>query len=41
MKERTKDFALRVVRLHASLPNSVIAQTPGRQVEGLIEVKAA
>ncbi len=32
MKERTKEFALRVVRLYASLPKSVIAQTLGKQV---------
>jgi len=32
MKERTKGFALRVVRLYASLPRSVIAQTLGKQV---------
>ena len=32
MKERTKDFALRIVRLYASLPRSVIAQTLGKQV---------
>lgn len=32
MRERTKEFALRVVRLYASLPRSVIAQTLGKQV---------
>jgi len=32
MKERTKEFALRVVRLYASLPRSVTAQTLGKQV---------
>ena len=32
MKERTKEFALRVVRLYASLPRSTIAQTLGKQV---------
>ena len=32
MKERTKEFALKVVRLYASLPKSVIAQTLGKQV---------
>lgn len=32
MKERTKEFALQVVRLYASLPRSVIAQTLGKQV---------
>ena len=32
MKERTKEFALKVVRLYASLPTSVIAQTLGKQV---------
>jgi four helix bundle protein len=31
VKERTKDFAMRVVRLYASLPRSVIAQTLGKQ----------
>jgi len=32
MKERTKGFALKVVRLYASLPKSVVAQTLGKQV---------
>ena len=32
MKDRTKDFALRVVKLYASLPRSVVAQTLGKQV---------
>jgi four helix bundle protein len=32
MKERTKEFALKVVRLYASLPKSVVAQTLGKQV---------
>ena len=32
MKERTKEFALKVVRLYASLPKSVLAQTLGKQV---------
>jgi four helix bundle protein len=32
LKERTKEFALRVVRLYASLPRSIIAQTLGKQV---------
>ena len=32
MKERTKESALKVVRLYASLPKSVIAQTMGKQV---------
>jgi len=32
MKERTKGFAPQVVRLYASLPRSVIAQTFGKQV---------
>lgn len=32
MKERTKDFALQVVRLYASLPRSVVGQTLGKQV---------
>jgi four helix bundle protein len=32
MKERTKEFASKVVRLYASLPKSVIAQTLGKQV---------
>jgi four helix bundle protein len=32
MKERTKEFALKVIRLYASLPKSVIAQTLGKQI---------
>ena len=32
MKERTKDFALGIVRLYATLPRSAIAQTLGKQV---------
>ncbi|MCX6842430.1 MAG: four helix bundle protein [candidate division WOR-3 bacterium] len=32
MKERTKEFALKVVRLYTSLPKSVIAQTLGKQI---------
>ncbi len=32
MKERTRGFALRVVRLYASFPRSTIAQTLGKQV---------
>jgi four helix bundle protein len=32
MMERTKDFALKNVRLYASLPRSVVAQTPGKQM---------
>ena len=32
LKARTKDFALRVVRLYASLPKTTVAQTLGKQV---------
>ena len=32
LRDRTKRFALRVVRLYAALPSSVVAQTLGKQV---------
>jgi len=32
VKERTKEFALRIVRLYSALPKSAVAQTLGRQV---------
>jgi four helix bundle protein len=32
LKNRTKRFALRIIRLYAALPTSVIAQTLGKQV---------
>jgi len=32
LKQRTRDFALLVVRLYAALPGSVMAQTLGRQL---------
>jgi four helix bundle protein len=32
LKERTREFALRVIRLYAALPKSAVAQTLGRQL---------
>jgi four helix bundle protein len=32
LKERTKEFALRIIRLYAALPNSTVAQVIGKQV---------
>ncbi len=32
LKERTKSFALRIIRLYSALPNSSVAQTLGKQV---------
>jgi four helix bundle protein len=32
LKERTKAFALRVIRLYAALPNTSVAQVLGKQV---------
>src|SRR5260370_9774836 len=32
LKVRTRDFALRIVRLYAALPKSTVAQVIGRQV---------
>ena len=32
LKERTKSFALRVIRLYCALPQTVLAQTLGKQV---------
>ncbi len=32
LKTRTKDFALRIIRLHSSLPRSTEAQVLGKQV---------
>ncbi|MBW2023467.1 MAG: four helix bundle protein [Deltaproteobacteria bacterium] len=32
LKERTKQFALRIIRLYVSLPNSTVAQVIGRQI---------
>jgi four helix bundle protein len=32
LRIRTKQFALRVIRLYGSLPNSTVAQTLGKQV---------
>jgi four helix bundle protein len=32
LKVRTRDFALRIVRLYAALPKSTVAQVMGRQV---------
>ena len=32
LKERTREFALRVVRLYASLPKTTVAQVLGKQV---------
>ena len=32
LKKRTKDFALRVIRLYSSLPSSTVAQVIGKQV---------
>ena len=32
LKKRTKAFALRIIHLYAALPNSVVAQTIGKQV---------
>jgi four helix bundle protein len=32
LKERTKDFALRIIRLYTSLPNKVEAQVIGKQI---------
>lgn len=32
LRERTKQFAMRVVRLYTSLPESTLAQTLGKQV---------
>jgi four helix bundle protein len=32
LKERTKAFALRVIRLYSALPKSTLAQTLGKQV---------
>ena len=32
LRKRTKDFALRVIRLYSSLPSSTVAQVIGKQV---------
>lgn len=32
MLERTKDFALRIIRLYSSLPKTTVAQVMGKQV---------
>src|SRR6266478_8432278 len=32
MRKRTKDFALRIVRLYAALPKNAIAQVLGKQI---------
>jgi four helix bundle protein len=32
LRQRTKDFALRVIRMFASLPKTAVAETLGRQV---------
>ena len=32
LRERTTDFALRIVRMYTSLPKSIVAQTLGKQV---------
>ena len=32
LKQRTKDFALRVIRLQSALPKSVVAQVIGKQL---------
>jgi four helix bundle protein len=32
LRQRTKDFALRVIRMFASLPKNAVAETLGRQV---------
>ena len=32
LRERTKTFALRIIRLYAALPNATLPQTLGRQV---------
>ena len=32
LKKRTKEFALQIVRLYVSLPNSTVAQVLGKQV---------
>ncbi|WP_346291407.1 four helix bundle protein [Sphaerothrix gracilis] len=32
LKERTKAFSLRIIRLYTALPNSTVAQTIGKQV---------
>ena len=32
LRKRTKDFALRIIRLYSSLPSSTVAQVIGKQV---------
>jgi four helix bundle protein len=32
LRKRTKDFALRIVKLYAALPNSAVAQVLGKQI---------
>src|SRR6476620_9453084 len=32
LRKRTKDYALRIVKLYAALPNSTVAQVLGKQV---------
>ncbi len=32
LKKRTKEFALRIIRLYSSLPQSTVAQVIGKQV---------
>ena len=32
MKKRTKDFALRIIRVYSSLPKETVAQVIGKQV---------
>jgi four helix bundle protein len=32
LKERTRDFALRIIRLYSALPNDTVAQVMGKQL---------